>query len=76
MMAHDAIIESHVMQAHHANHRRTMGVEYAPRNLVYLSTQNLTLPKGKAKNCCQVHWAVQSGRGAYIRLYCHIGAPT
>jgi len=52
MMAHDAIIESHVMQAHHANRRRTTGVEYAPGNLVYLSTQNLTLPKGRAKNFC------------------------
>jgi len=49
MMAHDAIIESHVMQVHHANCRWMTGVEYAPRNLVYLSTQNLTLPKGRAK---------------------------
>jgi len=49
MMAHDAIIESRVMQVHHANRRWTTGVEYAPGNLVYLSTQNLTLPKGRAK---------------------------
>jgi len=49
MMAHDAIIESRVMQAHHANHRWMTGVDYAPGNLVYLSTQNLTLPKGRAK---------------------------
>jgi len=49
MMAHDAIIESCVVQAHHANNRQTMGAEYAPGNLIYLSTQNLTLPKGRAK---------------------------
>ena len=47
MMAHDAIIEGHVVQAHHTNNRRTTGAESG--NLVYLSTQNLTLPKGRAK---------------------------
>jgi len=47
-MAHDAIIESHLMQVHHTNSRLTMGVEYAPGDLVYLSTQNLALPKGRA----------------------------
>ena len=48
-MAHDAIIESRVVQSHHANHQRTSGVKYSPRDFVYLSTKNLTLPKGRAK---------------------------
>ena len=49
MMAHDAIIESRVVQSHHANHRCASGVKYSPRDFIYLSTKNLTLPKGRAK---------------------------
>ena len=43
------IIESHVMQTHNANRQRIKGATYMPSNLVYLSTKNLTLPKGRAK---------------------------
>ena len=49
MMAHDAIIKSRVVQSHHANHRRALRVKYLPGDFVYLSTRNLTLPKGRAK---------------------------
>ena len=49
MMAHDAIIESHVVQSHHANHQHASGVKYSPGDFVYLSTKNLTLPKGRAR---------------------------
>ena len=49
MMAHDAIIESRVVQSHHANHQRASGVKYLPGDFVYLSMKNLTLPKGRAK---------------------------
>ena len=49
MMAHDAIIKSCVVQSHYANHRRASGVKYSPGDFVYLSTKNLTLPKGRAK---------------------------
>ena len=46
MMAHDAIIESHVV---HANRCRWPGKLHSPGDLVYLSTKNLSLPKGRAK---------------------------
>src|SRR6266481_5838850 len=49
MMAHNAIIESRVVQAHHANHHRRPGELHSPGDLVYLSTKNLSLPKGRAK---------------------------
>ncbi|KAJ3543853.1 hypothetical protein NM688_g5811 [Phlebia brevispora] len=55
MMAHDAIIESHVIQTHHANKRRrnesvTDGEPDPLKagDLVYLSTENLKFPKGRA----------------------------
>jgi transposase InsO family protein len=47
--AHDAIIESRVVQTHHANSTRRTGSTIAPGHLVYLSTKNLALPKGRAK---------------------------
>jgi hypothetical protein len=48
-MAHDAIIESRVIQAYHANKRRLEGKPLQVGDLVYLSTQNLTMPKGRAR---------------------------
>ena len=48
-MAHDAIIEHHVMQAHHTNRHHKPGEHFSPGDLVYLSTKNLSLPKGRAK---------------------------
>ncbi len=49
MAAHDAIIEQRVMQTHHANRLRRKGEEYNVGDKVYLSTKNLSLPKGRAK---------------------------
>ena len=48
-MAHDAIIEHRMMRAHHANRRRQPSEHFSPGDLVYLSTKNLSLPKGRAK---------------------------
>jgi len=77
MMAHDAIIESHVMQAHHTNHRQTTGCKICTREPRLPVNPKLDSTQGKSqKTAAQVHWAVQSSRGAYIRLYCHVGAPT
>jgi hypothetical protein len=47
-MAHDAIIKSRVTQAYHANKKRKEGKTLQTRDLVYLSTQNLSMPKGRA----------------------------
>ena len=49
MVAQDAIIESQVIQTHQGNRRRLPGAEYSPGDLVYLSTKNLALPRGRAK---------------------------
>ena len=49
MMAHDAIIEHRMMQAHHAHRHRKPSEHFSLGNLVYLSTKNLSLPKGRAK---------------------------
>jgi hypothetical protein len=46
--AHDAIIESRVRQTHHANRRRREDDTFAVGDLVYVSTANLSLPKGRA----------------------------
>ncbi|KZT63165.1 hypothetical protein DAEQUDRAFT_644407, partial [Daedalea quercina L-15889] len=55
LVAHDAIIESRIVQTTQANRRRraeapTDGspTPFEVGNLVYLSTQNLSLPKGRA----------------------------
>ena len=48
-MVHDAIIEHHMMQTHHANHRQMAGECYSLGDLVYVLTKNLALPKGRAK---------------------------
>ena len=49
MAAHDAIIEKCIMQMFHANRKCQASDKYKPGNRVYLSTQNLTLPKGRAR---------------------------
>lgn len=56
LRAHDAIIDSRVHQTHHANKaRRDEDVHHGslspigPGDLVYLSTANLNLPKGRAR---------------------------
>ena len=48
-MAHDAIIEHCMMQAHHTNQRCKPSEQFSPGDLVYLSTKNLSVPKGWAK---------------------------
>ena len=45
-MALDAIIENHVIQTHHTNKKRKDPLTLDVGELVYLSTKNLTLPKG------------------------------
>jgi hypothetical protein len=49
MAAHDAILEHRVDQMFHANQKRRESKIYAVDDRVYLSTQNLTLPKGTAR---------------------------
>ena len=46
--AHDSIIESRVFQTHEANKKRGEGPDIKINDLVYLSTKNLNLPKGRA----------------------------
>jgi len=48
-MALDAIIENHVIQTHHTNKKRKDPLTLDVGELVYLSTKNLTLPKGRAR---------------------------
>src|ERR1700726_822976 len=47
--AHDAIIESRVFQRHWANRRRREEPKIEADDLVYLSTKNPSLPKGRAR---------------------------
>ena len=49
MAVHNTIIESCVAQMHHTNSQRRQGEEYPPGSMVYLSTKNLALPKGRAR---------------------------
>ena len=49
MAAHNAIIERRVVQTFHANRKCRTSDEYKQGDRVYLSTQNLTLPKGRAR---------------------------
>jgi hypothetical protein len=49
LAAHDAIIENHVSQMLHANKKHRASLVYWRGDQVYLSTQNLTLPKGRAR---------------------------
>ena len=46
--AHDAIIESRVRQTHNANRRRREDDHFAVGDLVFVSTTDLSLPKGRA----------------------------
>ena len=46
--AHDSIIESQVRQTHYANHHRRKDDTFAAGDLVYVSTVDLSLPKGRA----------------------------
>jgi len=48
-MAHDAIIESRVTQTRQANKRRRPETPFAVGDKVYLSTENLALPKGRSR---------------------------
>ena len=50
--AHDAIIESHVFQTRNANTRRSSEPTIDKGDLVFLSTKNLNLPKGRARKLC------------------------
>ena len=46
--AHDAIIESRVQQTHNANRRHYEDDHFAAGDLVFVSTADLSLPKGRA----------------------------
>ena len=46
---HDTIIESRVYQTHHANKRQRPETPFTVGDKVYLSTENLTLPKGRSR---------------------------
>jgi hypothetical protein len=49
MVAHDAIIECCMDQMFHVNRKHCESKIYVVDDHVYLSTQNLTLPKGRAR---------------------------
>ena len=46
--AHDTLIESRVQQTHYANRRRHEDDSFMAGDLVYMSTADLSLPKGRA----------------------------
>ena len=48
-MAHDALIESRVKQTHQANQHRQQEPDFEVDDLVYLSTKNLNIAKGRAR---------------------------
>ncbi|KAG6859683.1 hypothetical protein C0993_003595, partial [Termitomyces sp. T159_Od127] len=50
--AHDAIIEARIFQTRHANNRWGDELAIDKGGLVYLSTKNLNLPKGRASKLC------------------------
>ena len=50
--AHNAIIEAHVFQTSHTNACRKNELEIVKGTLVYLSTKNLNLLKGRARKLC------------------------
>ena len=49
MAAHDAIIADCIQQTFHANKKHRVSDKYNVGDHVYLSTQNLILPKGRAR---------------------------
>jgi hypothetical protein len=49
MDAHDSIIAARVRQTFHANKRRREEPMYNPGDRVWLSTENLTMPKGRVR---------------------------
>ena len=49
MAAHNTIIANHIQQTFHANKKHHNSDLYHVGDHVYLSTQNLTLPKGRAR---------------------------
>ena len=49
MVAHDMIIANHVQQMFHANKKHCASDLYHVGDHIYLSIQNLTLPKGRAR---------------------------
>ena len=49
MAAHNVIIVNHVQQMFHANKKHRASDLYHAGDHVYLSTQNLTLPKGRVR---------------------------
>ena len=49
LAAHNAILENCILQTFHANKKRRVDPEYKWDDFVYLSTKNLTLPKGRAR---------------------------
>ena len=48
-MVHNAIIESRIRQTYHANKRKGLMPKFEVGDLVYLSTKNLSMPKGRAR---------------------------
>jgi hypothetical protein len=59
MAAHNPIIANHVVQTNQANKLCCEGAEYQVGDLIYLLTENLSLPKGQVKKLLP----------KYIRLY-------
>ena len=46
---HDVILEHRVMQTHYSNKYWIPGVIYHKNDMIYLSTKNLALPRGRAR---------------------------
>ena len=64
-MAHDAIIASRVNQTYFANKKQQPDHPFAEDDLVYLSTENLSLPKGRARKLAPKYI------GPYKIVKCH-----
>ena len=48
-MVHDTIIESRIAQTYHTNKRKGVAPKFEVGDLIYLSTQNLSMPKGHTR---------------------------
>ena len=70
MAAHDAIIEKHIVWMFHTNRKCQVSNKYKPGDHIYLSTQNLILPRGRARNL------VAKFIGPYTVKEAHNAAPT